>query len=132
MGSMTIEYRSLEGTGASIGLSGKHTVIADRPEGKAGGTGLGFNGGELLALSLGGCFCNDVHYTAYDMGVVVLHLQVNVTIHFDGDPLLASSAEVQVQCQLADGVDPDDLIERATARCTVANSLKSGVKVTFH
>ena len=132
MASMTIEYRSLEGTGASVGRSGQHTLIADRPEGKAAGTGLGFNGGELLALSLGGCFCNDVHYAAHEMGVLVSHLQVSVTIDFDGDPLLASNASVHVQCRLAGGLSPDELLKRAKARCTVANSLRNGVDVAFH
>jgi hypothetical protein len=33
-----------------MGWAGGHTIIVDRPEGKAGGMGLGFNGGQLLAL----------------------------------------------------------------------------------
>lgn len=131
MGSMTIEYRNLEGTGASVGRAGPHTVIADRPEGKALGTGLGFNGGELLALSLGGCFCNDVHYSAHEMGLVVSHLRVVVTAEFDGDPLLANSAIVHVDCALADGHSPAELLKRAKERCTVANSLQTGVTVSF-
>ena len=60
MGTTTIEYRVLPGTRASVGRADLHTVVADRPEGKAGGLGLGFNGGELLALAIGGCFCNDM------------------------------------------------------------------------
>lgn len=132
MGSMTIEYRNLEGTGASVGRSGHHTVIADRPEGKAYGTGLGFNGGELLALSLGGCFCNDVHYSAHEMNLIVSHLRVSVTINFGGDPLLATSAAVQVECGLADGQSPDELLKRAKERCTIANSLSRGVDVKFY
>ncbi|NYZ16049.1 OsmC family protein [Azospirillum sp. RWY-5-1] len=131
MTSMTIEYRSIEGMGASIGRAGNHTVIADRPEGKASGTGLGFNGGELLALSLGGCFCNDVHYTAHELGTAVSRLQVTVTIDFDGDPLLAITATVCVQCELADGGAADELLARARERCTVANSLRAGVAVAF-
>ena len=130
MGSMTIEYRGLEGTGASLGRAGRHTVIADRPQGKAGGTGLGFNGGELLALSIGGCFCNDVHYTAHEMGLMVSRLRVAVTIDFDGDPLLASNAVVHVECELADG-QSDEMLKRARERCTVANSLRAGMNVTF-
>ena len=43
--------------------------MVDRPEGKAGGMGLGFNGGQLLALAIGGCFCNDLHYAAHAMGI---------------------------------------------------------------
>ena len=61
-------------------------MIADRPSGKAGGEGRGFNGGELLALAIGGCFCNDVQYTADEMGLDVEELSVTVTLDLDGSP----------------------------------------------
>lgn len=131
MVAMTVEYRSLEGTGASVGRAGTHTLIADRPDGKASGMGLGFNGGQLLALSLGGCFCNDVHYTADALGVAILTLRVTVTLELEGDPLLASSAHVDVGCELVGGGNPTDLLKVAQDRCTVANTLRSGMQVTF-
>lgn len=131
MGSMTIEYANLEGTGASVGRAGSHVVIADRPEGKAWGTGLGFNGGELLALSVGGCFCNDLHYTADEMGLRIIRLKVRVTIKLGGDPLVVRSAVVSTDCELADGGPISDLLERAQERCTIANSLRAGISVSF-
>ena len=131
MASMAIEYSKLSGTGASVGRAGLHTVLADRPQGKASGTGLGFNGGELLALSLGGCFCNDVHYVADEIGVAVSRLHVTVTIDFDGDPLVATNARLKVECELADGRRADELLDMARQRCTVANSLRRGLDVTF-
>ena len=48
MASMTVQLRSLPSTEAAVGWAGAHTVVVDRPEGKAGGKGLGFNGGQLL------------------------------------------------------------------------------------
>ena len=30
---------------------------------------LGFNGAELLGLTIGGCFCNDLRYVAHAMGL---------------------------------------------------------------
>jgi uncharacterized OsmC-like protein len=66
MKSTTVELRNIEGTEAAAGWAGDHTLVVDRPEGKAGGQGLGFNGGQLLALALGGCFCNDLRYVAAD------------------------------------------------------------------
>ena len=131
MASMTIEYSKLPGTGASVGRAGTHTVLADRPDGKASGTGLGFNGGELLALSLGGCFCNDVHYVADELGVAVSRLHVAVTIDFDGEPLVATNARIEVQCELEGGRSPDELLDIARQRCTVANSLRKGMDVVF-
>jgi len=131
MGTTTIEYRNLPGTAAAVGRSGLHCVIADRPEGRTGGMGLGFNGGELLALALGGCFCNDVRYVADEMGVEVEDLRVSVEIDFDGEPTLATAARMTAQCTLADGSDATSLLDQAKARCTIANSLRAGVPVSI-
>lgn len=131
MASVTVEYQDLEGTGASVGRAGSHTVIADRPEGKAGGTGLGYNGAQLLALSLGGCFCNDVHYVAHELGLAVSRLRVTVSVDLDGEPLLVTSASVSVECELSNGADTNELLALARQRCTVANSLRAGVNVSF-
>jgi organic hydroperoxide reductase OsmC/OhrA len=131
MGTTTIEYRSLSGTAAAVGRAGVHTVIADRPRSIAGGMGLGFNGGELLALALGGCFCNDVQFVADEMQLVVEGLRVTVEVDFAGQPTLATGARMNVECTLADGSDPQELIARAKARTTIANSLRAGVPVTI-
>ena len=127
MGTTTIEYRPLPGTRAAMGRAGTHIVIADRPEGKHGGMGLGFNGGELLALAIGGCFCNDLQALADEMGIAVADLRVAVSIDFDGQPSRASGARMRVDCVLADGSDPTELIERAKAITTIGNSLRAGV-----
>lgn len=127
MGLTTIEYRTLPGTRAAVGRAGTHSVLADRPEGKHGGMGLGFNGGELLALAIGGCFCNDMQALADEMGVEIVDLAVSVAIDFAGQPSRASGARMQVECRLADGADPSELIERAKGLTTIANSLIAGV-----
>ena len=88
MVSMTIELRNVEGTEAAMGWAGGHTIVVDRPEGKAGGRGLGFNGAELLALAIGGCFCNDLRYVAAEMGVRLGKIAVSVTVDLEGDPLI--------------------------------------------
>lgn len=129
MASITVQYRNLAGTNAAVGRAGHHALVADRPDGKAGGMGLGFNGGQLLALALGGCFCNDVQYSADELGVTVDRLEVDVTIELDGTPLVAQRATMKVVCELAGGVSPDDVIARAKARCTVAHSLRAGLDV---
>jgi organic hydroperoxide reductase OsmC/OhrA len=131
MGTTTIEYRLLPGTRASVGRSGRHSVVADRPEAKFGGMGLGFNGGELLALAIGGCFCNDMQAIADQMGLTIADLRVCVDVDFTGDPVRASDARVTVDCKLADGSDPSELIERAKADTTIGNSLRAGVPVSI-
>lgn len=127
MGADTVEYRLLPGTRAAVGRAGTHSVIADRPEGKAGGMGLGFNGGQLLALAIGGCFCNDLQAIADDMGIAIADLSVSVSIDFEGKPSRATAARMDVYCLLTDGSDPSALIERAKSITTIGNSLQAGV-----
>ena len=129
MGTTTIEYRVLPGTRAAVGRADTHCVIADRPEGKAGGMGLGFNGGELLALAIGGCFCNDLQALADDAGVEIADLAISVSVDFGGTPSRATGARMDVECTLADGSDPTELIERAKRLTTIGNSVRSGFPV---
>jgi organic hydroperoxide reductase OsmC/OhrA len=131
MPSMTVELRNVEGTQASMGWAGGHTIVVDRPEGRAGGMGLGFNGGQLLALALGGCFCNDMRYTADQMGVRLGALSVTVTVEMEGTPLATTSAAMTVSCTTLDGSDPEAVIAGAKASCMVANTLRNGAAVTI-
>jgi len=129
MGKTIIEYRIVPGTRAALGVAGTHSVIADRPSGTFGGMGLGFNGGELLALAIGGCFCNDMQAIADEMGLAIDDLSVSVSIDFTGQPSRASDARMSVECSLAGGADPSELIERAKKATTIGNSLRSGFPV---
>ncbi|WP_377840243.1 OsmC family protein [Bosea sp. UC22_33] len=129
MGTVTVELRNVAGTEAALGWAGNHTVIIDRPEGKAGGMGFGFNGAQMLALALGGCFCNDLRYVAQELGVSIRSLAVSVTVSLEGAPLLTTSASMSVACELTDGTDPRLLIEKAKESCMVSNSLRKGIPV---
>lgn len=131
MVSMTVELRNVEGTEAALGWAGGHTIVADRPEGRAGGMGLGFNGAQLLALAIGGCFCNDLRYVAHGMGVRLGKIAVSVTVEMEGDPLLTTGATMSVSCETLDGSDPQAVIDRAEATCMVSNSLARGIPVTI-
>jgi organic hydroperoxide reductase OsmC/OhrA len=128
MTTMTVKLRGIPETQASMGWAGAHSVVVDRPAGKAGGQGLGFNGGQLLGLAIGGCLCNDLYYVAHDMGIQLTSVAVDVTMTFDGNPLLATSAAVQVAIEAADqNADVDALVQRARAISTVSNSIARGV-----
>ncbi len=124
-----VHLRSLPGTEAAVGWAGGHTIVADRPNGKAGGLGLGFNGGQLLALALGGCFCNDLRYVAEELGVKIGEIAVDVQLELAGEPLVATAARMAVDCSMADGSDPAIVVERAKSSCFVSNTLKNGVLV---
>ncbi len=129
MATMTVHLRGIEDTEAAVGWAGPHTIVVDRPEGKAGGTGLGFNGGQLLALAIGGCFCNDLRYVAHEEGVKLRSIAVDVSVDFEGEPLLATGAAMQVAVEADDGVDVADIIAKAEATSTVSNSIARGLQV---
>jgi organic hydroperoxide reductase OsmC/OhrA len=131
MTTMHVKLRGIPGTEASVGWAGTHSVVVDRPEGRAGGQGLGFNGGQLLGLAIGGCFCNDLHYVAHEMGIRLASVAVDVAVTFDGSPLRATSAAVQVAVEAMDeSADLDALVRRAEETSTVSNSISRGVPVS--
>ncbi len=131
MTTMHVKLRGIPDTEAAIGWAGAHSVVVDRPEGRAGGQGLGFNGGQLLGLAIGGCFCNDLYYVAHDMGIRLASVAVDVTVTFDGSPLRATSAAVQVAVEAMDeSADLDALVRRAEETSTVSNSISRGVPVS--
>ena len=132
MPSMTVQLRNIPDTQAAVGWAGSHTVVVDRPEGKAGGKGLGFNGGQLLGIAIGGCLCNDLRYVAAERGIRITTIAVDVSVTFEGDPLICSAASVDVSLT-ADAPDAEiaTLIERAREISAVSNSIQRGVPVTI-
>lgn len=131
MAEVTVELRNVEGTQAAMGWAGGHTIVVDRPDGRAGGMGLGFNGAQLLALAIGGCFCNDLRYVAQEMGVGLGRIAVSVTVELSGEPLLTTAATMTVSCETLDGSDARLVIEKAKQSCMVSNSLRQGVPVAI-
>lgn len=133
MSTAKVEFRSVPGTEAAVGISGGHTLIADRPAGVAGGQGLGFNGGQLLGLAIGGCLCNDLRYQAHKMGITLTALAVDVTLHLtDGEPRLVTDADVDIKLESNDPkADLVELVRRAQADTTIGNSLMRGVNIRY-
>jgi organic hydroperoxide reductase OsmC/OhrA len=130
MTTMTVQLRSIPDTEAALGWAGGHTIVVDRPNGKAGGLGLGFNGGQLLGLAIGGCFCNDLQYVAHDMGILLASVQVAVSVTFEGTPMFAKEATMQVAATPVDkNADIDAVIARAKEISSVSNSVRRGIPV---
>jgi uncharacterized OsmC-like protein len=80
-----------------------------------------------LGLAIGGCLCNDLQYVAHDLGVRLSSIQVDVTLQFEGEPLLATDAAILVKVDARDKkTDVKALIDRAMKISTVSNSLRRG------
>ncbi|UNK37691.1 OsmC family protein [Shinella sp. H4-D48] len=129
MQTATIEIRNVTGTEAALGWAGGHTLVVDRPVGRAGGLGLGFNGAQLLGLTIGGCFANDLRYVADQEGVKIQDISITVDLTLQGDPIIATDAVIRVSVEMADGADGTDLIRRTSAISMAMNSLNRGIAV---
>jgi organic hydroperoxide reductase OsmC/OhrA len=126
---VSVELRNVAGAEAGLGWAGAHTIVVDRSEGHAGGRGLGFNGAQLLALTIGGCFCNDLRYAAHAIGVELGIISISVTVELDGDPILATAATMMVDCKMLDGSTAHAILEKAKEVCMTINSLGRGIPV---
>lgn len=131
MAEMTVALRNVAGTEAALGWAGSHTLVVDRAAGTAGGMGLGFNGGELLAFAIGGCLCNDLRYAAHAEGVGLGDIAVSVTVHIDGTPPVVREAAMRVACTGADGGDAAAVVDRALAASIVLASVRQGFPVSI-
>jgi organic hydroperoxide reductase OsmC/OhrA len=129
MQTATIEIRNVAGTEAALGWAGGHTLVIDRPDGRAGGLGLGFNGAQLLGLTIGGCFANDLRYVAHQEGLKIEGISITVDVTLQGDPIIATDAVLRVSVEMADGSDGTDLIRRTGAMSMAMNSLNRGITV---
>jgi putative redox protein len=127
--SFEVEFRNTHGHAASIGSAGPYTLVVDRPA-DAGGQGLGFNGGQLLYLAIGGCVSNDLFREASARGIRLTHVRVRVVGDFDGDP--AVSQDVAYDVVVAGEASHEqlqELVSHVDAIAEIPNSLRRGTPV---
>ncbi len=119
----------MSGSSLAVGSSGPRTITIDRAK-EAGGLGLGFNGGELLLLAIGGCYSNDVFREAAKRGIAVKNVQVTVRADWAGDPVRAQDVTFDVVVE-ADAAEADilELIRHTDRVAEIPNSLRLGTDV---
>jgi putative redox protein len=127
--SVEVEFRNTHGQAASIGSAGPYTLVVDRPA-DAGGQGLGFNGGQLLYLAIGGCVSNDLFREASTLGIQLTQVRVRVEGDFDGDP--AVSQDVVYDVEIAGEASHEqlkELISHVDAIAEIPNSIRRGTPI---
>jgi putative redox protein len=125
----SIEIRNVAGSSLAVGSSGPRTLTIDRAK-EAGGLGLGFNGGELLLLAIGGCFSNDIYREASKRGLKVQSIEINVTADWAGDPVTAQNVRLSVAVEgEASEQEILDLIHYTDSIAEIPNSLRLGTEV---
>lgn len=105
--------------------------MVDRPV-DAGGRGLGFNGGQLLYLAVGGCVSNDLFREANARGISLTNVRVTVRGDFSGEP--AVSEDVFYDVELSGDAPRDqlqELVSHVDAIAEIPNSLRRGTPVNL-
>ena len=121
--------RTVQDASVAVGWSEHRTLTVDR-ETQAGGMGLGFNGGELLLLAIGGCYCNDIFREAAKRGVVIKSVQVDVQADWGGNPVSAQHVTYSTRIEAkASEADILALIEQTDRVAEIPNSLRLGTPV---
>ena len=128
---LSMVFDLLPGTRAGVGRTSTKTLIANRPDGAAGGQGLGFNGAEFFAAALGGCFRNDLHYAAEARGIQLHEVQVEVKVTLDGQPLRIVAAWLGAYTASDDPEGGRSCFEDACAASIIANSVSAAFPVRF-
>lgn len=113
------------------------TVSTDNNEkqisipGKLKGGGSSVNGGELMALSLATCFCNDIYREAARRKINIRSVEVDVSGEFgkEGEP--ASNITYEVKIDSPDHSDQEimALIQHVDRIAEIHNTLRKGVNV---
>ncbi len=131
MAQTKVSVRTVHGASAAIGWSGPHTLTIDRSE-KAGGMGIGFSGGELLLLAIGGCYVNDIYREAAKADMVVTGVHVDVEADWGGDPVRAQNVTFAVKVE-AEAPEEKilELIKHTDAVAEIPNSLRFRTQVSM-
>lgn len=117
------------GAANSEGIARNHAVAIDRPESK-GGTDTGAMGGELLLLSLGGCFNSNLLAAISAREASVSDVKIAITGTLDGTPSRFSAIDMVVSAETDDQAQLEKLVQISERACIVANTLKSAVELS--
>jgi putative redox protein len=118
------------GPSTSEGSIRKHKVLIDRPEAK-GGEDKGAMGGELLLLSLGGCFLSNLLEAIRTREADIHNVAIAIEGTLEGSPAHFTSIALTVQAEHSDKAQLEKLVTISERSCIVANTLKGSVDLSF-
>jgi uncharacterized OsmC-like protein len=130
---LRVSMITVDGGPTAVGWAGDLplTVIADRPV-AGGGRGLGFNGGQLLYLSIAACVSNDLYREAAPLGIALRRVSIEVRGAFAGRGSASGPIDVLVDVDAdADDAAIDALIAETDRVAEIPNSIRGTVPVTI-
>jgi putative redox protein len=118
------------GLSTSKGTARSHSVVIDRPVEK-GGDDRGPLGGELLLLSLGGCFMSTLLAAIKTREADVSGVKLSVAGTIGGVPERFESLHMRVSAKYSDADLMRKLMMMAERGCLVTNTLRDAVLITL-
>lgn len=99
---------------------------------KATGYGSSVNGGELLMLALGTCFCNDLYREAKKKNIIISNVEVHVAGEFGAEGEGGTNFQYQAKVT-ADAPQTviEELIAYTDTVAEIQNTLRKGIRVTL-
>ncbi len=131
MTTMNVTVRVLDGHLAVGRQEEDQVLLLDRPV-RAGGTGLGFNGGHLMLLGWGACFKSTLLAAAEGRGIEVNRLEIAVAGETADAPYRFAELRMRVLLEISGSDEErDHLLEIASRGCAVSNTLRQGAKLSI-
>jgi putative redox protein len=118
------------GPTTSEGRTRTHTVLVDRPVANEG-EDRGAMGGELLLVSLGGCFMSNLLAAIKGRGAAVSNVRIGVDGTLESAPPRFSAILMRIEADYADRPLMEKLVTISERGCIVANTLKNAVALTI-
>lgn len=118
------------GPATAEGTIRSHTVLIDRPEAK-GGDDKGAMGGELLLVSLGGCFMSNLLAAIRAREAAISDVEIAINGNLEGSPPHFTAIEMRISGQYDNRELMQKLVTISERSCIVANTLKGSVDLSF-
>lgn len=107
-----------------------HRVLIDRPVAKEG-EDRGAMGGELLLMSLGGCFMSNLLAAIRARSAEVSNLRITVTGTLESAPPRFSAIAMHIAADYSDRALMEKLVTISERGCIVANTLKNALDLSI-
>ena len=107
-----------------------HSVLIDRPVEK-GGADRGPMGGELMLLSLGGCFLSNLLAAVGSRSAEVSNVRIAVIGTIGGSPDRVEAIDMRITARYSDTELMRKLVAIAERGCLVTNTLKTALVISI-
>jgi putative redox protein len=96
-----------------------------------GGSNMGFSGGELFLVGLGGCFMSNLLAAIKARESAIQDVSIDILARADGSPTKLQEITLDVRASYTDRSEVEKLVLIAERGCIVANSIKDAIKLTI-